>query len=91
MNISGKIKIALAFTMAFLFANQAQAQETNKATNYDQGFRLGVGLNGGVPTDGDYNWALGGDVRLQYDLSKKTSLTLTTGYTNLFNNDKLME
>ena len=31
-----------------------------------------------------YDWSLGGDVRLQYDLSQKTSLTLTTGFTNLF-------
>jgi len=69
--------------LTFLFANTTFAQET-EATNYDQGFRLGVGVNGGLPTDGDYDWALGGDVRLQYDLSQKTSLTLTTGFTNLF-------
>ena len=85
MKISGKIKIALAFTMAFFFANQTQAQETNKATNYEQGFRLGVGINGGVPTNEDfYNYSLGADVRLQYDLTKRYSAVLTTGFTNLF-------
>ena len=43
---------------------------------------MGFGVSGGIPTDGDdYDWALGGDVRLQYDLSKRTSLTLTTGFT----------
>lgn len=30
--------------------------------------------------------ALGADARLQYDLSKRYSLTLTTGFTNLFVN-----
>lgn len=88
MKISGKIKIAAAFTMAVMFSNQTQAQETNKLENYDQGFRLGVGLNAGVPTNEDvYNYSIGGDVRLQYDLTKRYSATLTTGFTNLFIND----
>ncbi|CAM3470495.1 MULTISPECIES: hypothetical protein [Flavobacterium] len=82
-----KLQIICLAAFAFLFSNTTFAQET-EATNYDQGFRLGFGVNGGLPTDGDYDWALGGDVRLQYDLSKKTSLTLTTGFTNLFNGDK---
>lgn len=82
MKITEKIKVLFVFAIALLFANNTQAQETEK---FDQGFRLGIGLNGGLPTDNDtYNWSLGGDVRLQYDLTKKTSLTLTTGFTNLF-------
>ncbi len=89
MKISGKIKIAFAFTVALMFANQAQAQEINDTKNYDQGFRLGVGINGGIPTNEDvYNYSLGADVRVQYDLTKRYSATLTTGFTNLFiNND----
>lgn len=67
--------------LGLLTFNQAQAQ-TDK--NYDRGFRLGFGINGGLPTDGDYEAALGGDARLQYDLSRKMSLTATTGYTHLF-------
>jgi hypothetical protein len=44
MKMTGKIKM-LVFTVAMMFANNAQAQETtNQDTNYDQGFRLGVGL-----------------------------------------------
>ncbi|KRD61911.1 hypothetical protein ASE40_10355 [Flavobacterium sp. Root935] len=82
-----KLQIICLVAFAFLFSNTTFAQET-EATNYDQGFRLGFGVNGGLPTDNDYDWALGGDVRLQYDLSKKTSLTLTTGFTNLFNGKK---
>ena len=78
-----KLQMLSLAAFTFLFANTTFAQET-EATNYDQGFRIGIGLNGGLPTDNDYDWSLGGDVRLQYDLSKKTSLTLTTGFTNLF-------
>ncbi|MCW2120171.1 hypothetical protein [Flavobacterium sp. 7A] len=61
-----------------------------KKSSYDQNFRLGFGLNIGAPTNEDvYNYALGADARLQYDLSKKTSLILTTGFTNLFiSNDR---
>ena len=80
MKIAGKIKLALVFTMALFFGSQAQAQETN----YDQGFRLGVGINGGYATNDPYKLVLGGDIRGQYDLSKRYSLTLTTGFTNLF-------
>lgn len=60
------------------------AQETITSDNYDQGFRIGFGLNAGGVTGDYFNFALGGDVRLQYDLSRDTSLTLTTGFTNLF-------
>ena len=82
MKIGGRIKIAFTLTVALFFASQTQAQEV---TNYDQGFRLGFGINGGVPTDENvYNYALGADVRLQYDLTKRYSAVLTTGFTNLF-------
>jgi hypothetical protein len=80
-----KIKSLLVFAIAILFANNTSAQETKTPANYDQGFRLGFGLNAGVPTHNDvYDWALGGDIRLQYDLSKRYSVVLTTGFTNLF-------
>lgn len=82
MKTTLKIKMLSVFAITLLFANNLQAQETK---SFDQGFRLGIGLNGGMPTNNDtYDWSLGGDVRLQYDLTKKASLTLTTGFTNLF-------
>ncbi len=65
------------------------AQETTAAENYDQGFRLGFGVNAGAVTADEFNFALGGDVRLQYDLSLDTSLTLTTGYTHLFGDENI--
>nr|WP_317632931.1 hypothetical protein [uncultured Flavobacterium sp.] len=64
--------------------NALQKKETPKKPYYPKGFRLGFGLSSGLPTDSDYEAALGGDVRLQYDLSRKTSLTATSGYTHFF-------
>ena len=69
MKITGKIKLLFVFALTLLFAQNSEAQ-TSKS--FDQGFRLGVGINGGLPTKNDtYDWALGGDVRLQYDLTQK--------------------
>ena len=84
MKTTTKIKTVLLVAVAALFSNTTSAQEAKTATNYDQGFRLGVGLNAGYATNDPYKLALGADVRGQYDLSKRYSLTLTTGYTNLF-------
>lgn len=85
MKISGKIKTVLVLAISAMFASNVQAQETKEVKNYDQNFRLGVAVNGGVPTNNDvYNFSLGADVRGQYDLTKRYSLLLTTGFTNLF-------
>ncbi len=72
--------VALVF---FFSATSVFAQETN-TTNYDQGFRLGIGVNLGYPFDDPYDFNLGADARLQYDLSKRYSVTFTTGFSNLF-------
>ena len=85
MKMTGKIKMLFVFAIAMMFASNVQAQETAKeATNYDQGFRLGFGANAGYSVNDPYKLSLGADVRGQYDLSQRYSLTLTTGYTNLF-------
>lgn len=93
MKIKGTFK-NLLLAAAFLFSATAiHAQtELEKATNYDQGFRLGFGISGGymlnpsnaVSTNLFSGPAVGGDVRLQYDLSKRLSITLTTGYNHFF-------
>ena len=85
----------VAFAIAMLFAGNVNAQEPatlpESAENYDQGFRLGFGINAGYVFDDPYEFALGADARLQYDLSKRTSITLTTGFTNLFIGDDLKD
>jgi hypothetical protein len=84
MKTTGKIKMAMLFAIAVLFANNAQAQQTSETKNYDQGFKMGIGLSGGYALNDPYKLVLGADARLQYDLTKRYSLTLTTGFTNLF-------
>jgi hypothetical protein len=83
MKTTTKIKTLLVLAISAFFSNVSSAQDT-AASNYDQGFRLGIGANVGYAVNDPYKLAVGGDVRLQYDLSQKYSLTLTTGYTNLF-------
>lgn len=84
MKTTGKIKSALVLAISMMFANNSNAQDTQAATNYDQSFRLGFGLNAGYAVHDPYKLVLGADARLQYDISKRYSVTLTTGFTNLF-------
>ena len=66
-------------------ANFSYAQ-TN-ADTYDRNFKLGVGLSGGLPFNDPFSFNVGGDVRLQYNISETYSLTFTTGYNNLYLDD----
>ncbi len=84
MKTTKEMKFVLVLVISLMFATNSNAQETQAATNYDQGFRLGIGLNAGYAAHDPYKLALGADARLQYDLSKRYSVTLTTGFTNLF-------
>ncbi|WP_235841740.1 hypothetical protein [Confluentibacter sediminis] len=72
---------ALSILCIFSFINLAIAQETD---GYKRNFKFGVGLSGGLPLNDPYNFIVGGDVRLQYNISQSYSLCLTTGYNNLF-------
>lgn len=76
---------SIVAVFALCVAGTMQAQET--ADNYDQGFKLGIGANAGYVFDDAFGLALGADVRLQYNLSQRTSLTLTTGFTNFFKDE----
>ena len=48
--------------------------------------RLGYGFSGGI-TMNNYSGAVGIDGRFQYDITLKTSLIGTTGYTHFFSNE----
>ena len=89
MNFKAIALGALLLVGANSFAQKIEGTNNPAIDNYSQGFRLGFGLNAGIPTDSDFNFALGGDVRLQYDLTMKTSLVLTTGYTHLFADENI--
>ena len=72
----------LGILLVFLFSNFAVAQL--KSENYERNFKLGVGLNTGVPFNDPYSFNIGADARLQYNISANYSITLTSGYNNLF-------
>lgn len=80
-------KATLGCMLFFGVATNAQTA----IDNYDQGFRLGFGINAGYVFSDPYDFALGADVRLQYDLTQRYSLTLTTGFTNLFAGDNVKD
>lgn len=91
MKMTGKLRGLLLAAM-ITFSGTAFAQEGASSTDgYNQGFKLGFGVNAGATTGDYFNWSLGGDVRLQYNLSQRTSLTLTTGFTNLFGDDEVKD
>ena len=64
------------------FANNTYAQES--ADKYERNFKFGVGLNTGIPLNDPYEYNIGGDVRVQYNISETYSLSFTTGYNSIF-------
>lgn len=65
--------------------------QTKTTSSFEPQTRLGIGFNLGLPFNDPYNVNLGADFRLQQDLNKTYSVTLTTGFSNMFvsgdNND----
>lgn len=80
--------LALAATFFYSADATAQSQTTQDPPEYLHHWRIGFGLNGGVPVNDAYHYSLGTDARLQYDITTKTSLAVTTGYTHLFAEEK---
>lgn len=81
---------ALLFVGAGSFAQDITGSPSQEVNEFNQAFRLGFGVNAGLPVNDDfdaYTFALGGDVRLQYDLTKRGSITFTTGYQHFFGDD----
>jgi len=80
-----KTLTVLVIICVSICANFSYAQIS--VDTYDRSLKLGVGLSGGLPLKDPYTFNVGGDVRLQYNISETYSLTLTTGYSNLFLED----
>jgi hypothetical protein len=75
---------------AIFFATNVNAQTTTTAPNP---WRLGIGLEAGIPTgnaNNISNFELGGTARLQYDASDHFAWTLTSGYYNMFGKDVIV-
>jgi hypothetical protein len=76
-----------AVAVAILFGTSANAQTTTTKSADSSPWRLGFGIEGGIPTGDAHDgskFELGGSARLQYGLSDAFDLTLTSGYTNFF-------
>ncbi|NHN26910.1 hypothetical protein FIA58_014590 [Flavobacterium jejuense] len=72
---------------SLLLGTCAKTFSQNQGDNYNRKFKLGIGVSTGLPFNDPYNFNLGGDLRLQYNLSETYSLTFTTGFNNLFVKD----
>jgi hypothetical protein len=75
MNRTTKFIASAVAVVALFFTTNANAQ------------KLGIGLNLGIPTNDGYNFALGADARLQFDVSKQVSIPVTAGYTHFIGGD----
>ena len=70
-------------TTTKFFASAVAAMALFFTTNVNAQKNLGFGLNLGVPTSDKYEFAVGGDVRLQFNLNEQLSVPLTAGYTHI--------
>jgi len=67
-----KIIATSAAVVALFFTTNVNAQSKN----------LGIGLNVGIPTSDAYSFAIGGDLRYQFNVDKQLSIPVTAGYTH---------
>lgn len=79
--------IAFILLMGGILFTLPSIAQSKIISDYPKGFRLGLGINGGLSTNSAYDGTIGAEARLQYDLSQKTSITLSSGYTHLFSNE----
>ncbi len=72
------------FTMAAVALAIGTTSASAQSMDRTKGVRLGFGVSGGVAEKGSpFEYGVGADARLQFDLSKELSITATTGYTRL--------
>lgn len=62
-----------AFAVAVFITSNANAQSRN----------FGIGLDAGIPTKTGGQFAIGGDLRYQFNIDEQLSIPITAGYTNL--------
>ncbi|MDQ8051818.1 MAG: outer membrane beta-barrel protein [Pedobacter sp.] len=78
MKKTTKILASAVAAIAIFFSVNANAQDTRK---------FGIGLNAGFPTNDGYSFAIGGDLRYQFDVSKQLSIPITAGFTSIQGED----
>ncbi|HEY0055931.1 MAG TPA: hypothetical protein VGB63_11280 [Pedobacter sp.] len=82
-------KLLMATVLAALFITNSVNAQTKEPSGDSHDTRLGIGLSLGLPTNDDYNVAVGGDLRLQKDFYSNVSGLLSLGYTNFSRKDEL--
>lgn len=76
--MSSKISISIFAIASLLICKNVQAQNL---------WRLGFGVSSGVATSDPFKYTLGGDVRLQKNLSNRLAATISAGFTHFFEKD----
>lgn len=77
MKKTTKLIAIAAAAVAIFFTTNVNAQDVNTSPKF------GIGLNVGVPTNEAWGFAVGGDLRYQFDIDKQLSVPITAGYTRL--------
>ncbi len=72
-----------------LFLSSNLSAQTTEPSGDSRDTRLGFGVSVGIPTNDNYNIAVGGDLRLQKDFYSNISGLLSLGYTNFSIKDDL--
>jgi hypothetical protein len=78
MKNSTKFLASAVAALAIFISVNASAQDTRK---------FGIGINAGIPTNDAYSFAIGGDIRYQFDVSKQLSIPITAGFTSIQGED----
>jgi len=76
MNPTKFIRAAIAM-LASMACSQLNAQQAQN----EKIVSLSVGFSSGIPNRSSYNYALGGDIRAQKDLTRNMAAMLSLGYT----------
>ncbi len=82
MNKTKILFASAAAAVALLIGSSNSNAQTNTSVNDgdSKATRLGIGVSAGIPTTNGYNFALGGDLRLQQDFTSNVSGLLSVGY-----------
>ena len=89
MKTTTKFLTIAIIALTGLTATSLKAQTESMPMNNGMAFKIGVGASGGITTDkSPFSYAVGADVKLQWDLSQYVALTASGGYTRLFNKEE---
>jgi len=68
----------------WLLAVLLLTQTSNLTAQTDNPLRIGFGISNGIPTQRTFGYVLGGDVKLQKNITEKVALTASAGFNHYF-------